>query len=335
MAAAKVWVNGSWVDICSVFYYIYVDGQFEDLYSRPFTFYDEAGTGYQFLCQAVPQPATVTLSNKTNNSIEYSIDMPDYTNVDVLEFYLDGVKTGEIAPPTGNPVIRSETGLNSSTQYDFYVVSINTAGSAQSNTVTETTLSDAPVLSVQSADHENETVTLEWTNVNADSYNLYRDGVIHVSGISGATLSYQDTGLTDGQSYDYYVVGVIGGVEGAQSNTITHQEFAAPGVPQNVLASYDSGGDVILVSYDPPISGGPVDRYELDIKLLGNLFDNVPDFANIANPEPINQGDGYEDEGGPKTIQEDNEYCFQIRAVGPGGTSAWSTEDCEYYPISA
>lgn len=70
----------------------------------------------------------------------------------------------------------------------------------------------------------NGMVTLSWSDVGADEYNLYRGlssgtETLYVSGI--AALSYADAGVVNGTTYFYKVSGVNGSGEGALSNEVS------------------------------------------------------------------------------------------------------------------
>jgi len=70
------------------------------------------------------------------------------------------------------------------------------------------------------------TVTLDWTATTADSYNIYRredDGAwgAPLVNVTSATLTYDDTTVTTGVKYDYYIAAVVGASDGGVSNTVT------------------------------------------------------------------------------------------------------------------
>lgn len=75
----------------------------------------------------------------------------------------------------------------------------------------------APVLSLSS--QANGSITVDWTNTGADTYRLYVDGALAQSGITGTMATA--SGLTNFQDYNITVRAVVGGVESADSNTVT------------------------------------------------------------------------------------------------------------------
>ncbi|SPD76240.1 hypothetical protein PITCH_A870003 [uncultured Desulfobacterium sp.] len=68
-------------------------------------------------------------------------------------------------------------------------------------------------------------VSLLWTHVGADSYNVYRKtngGVYELIANTTSTYStYLDAGVTIGTTYYYMVKSVCQGVEGGASNEVT------------------------------------------------------------------------------------------------------------------
>ena len=91
----------------------------------------------------------------------------------------------------------------------------------------------APVLSLTS--QANGSITVGWTNTGADTYRLYVGGALAQSGITGTMATA--SGLTNFQDYNITVRGVVGGIESADSNTVT---------------AYPSYGPVTIPSGGPP-----------------------------------------------------------------------------------
>ena len=88
----------------------------------------------------------------------------------------------------------------------------------------------------------NTQVTVSWTAVSgATSYNLYwstTSGVTKTTGtrITGVTIPYTQTGLTNGTTYYYIVTAANGGDESSASNQASATPAAAPAVPTFTLA---------------------------------------------------------------------------------------------------
>jgi len=127
---------------------------------------------------------------------------------------------------------RNETGLSSGQSYTYYVIATNSSGTRQSNTITVGPMPSAPVSGPGSFTLSNESpvwdtasppgpaVRLNWTSSSgATSYAVYRNGSLLSSGITGTTFR-NETGLSSGQSYTYYVIATNSSGT-RQSNTIT------------------------------------------------------------------------------------------------------------------
>lgn len=75
----------------------------------------------------------------------------------------------------------------------------------------------APVLTAGASG--DGTIAVSWTNTGADTYRLYVGGALAQPGLTGTTATA--TGLTNFQDYNITVRAVVGGVESADSNTVT------------------------------------------------------------------------------------------------------------------
>ncbi len=128
----------------------------------------------------------------------------------------------------------SDTAVSNGTSYAYYVTAVYsspTAESAASNTVNATPNATAPTN--LTATPGNTLVNLSWTAAtgrgeeaidakdtrNISGYKVYRNSVA-ITTVSATT--YQDTGLTNGSSYSYYVTTVYSNPAGesAASNTV-------------------------------------------------------------------------------------------------------------------
>jgi chitodextrinase len=133
----------------------------------------------------------------------------------------------------------SDTGVQPSTSYSYYVIARDAAGhsSPQSNTATvttpaapgDTTKPSQPAGLTASATSSSQ-VNLSWTgstdNVGVTGYDVYR-GAAKLTTVPGTT--YSDPGLQPSTSYGYYVVARdAAGNLSPQSNTATATTQAAP-----------------------------------------------------------------------------------------------------------
>jgi len=182
---------------------------------------------------ATPGDTTVSLSWSA---------VPGATGYDV---YRGGAKIASVAVTTYN-----DTGLTNSTTYSYYVVATGTApSSAPSTTVTATPAAAKPGAPTGlSGTAGDRTASLTWTAVSgASSYNIYRNSA--KIGTS-ATPSYNDTSLTNGATYTYYVTAIKSGVESAASSTVSLTPFVlTPAVPTGLVATV--GNTQVSISWAP------------------------------------------------------------------------------------
>ena len=87
------------------------------------------------------------------------------------------------------------------------------------------------------------------------AYRVFRDGVQVHETADGTTLSFTDSGLSNGTEYDYEVAAVNFAGEGAKSSVVSATPRTVPGVPTGVAVSpTDSGADVTWAA--PASDGG-------------------------------------------------------------------------------
>lgn len=95
----------------------------------------------------------------------------------------------------------------------------------------------APTLSASGTTQT--TTNLSWTTVSGATYNVYKDGTLIASGLTGTTL--QATGLTPGTSYNFTVKAVSSyGVEGGASNTAAVTTISPYTVTVNSFTTNDN-----------------------------------------------------------------------------------------------
>ncbi len=181
--------------------------------------------------EAPTAPSGLAASNITMTSVSLSWNAAtDNVGVTGYQVYQNG---SLLANTTGTSY--NVTGLNSGTNYSYYVIAEDAAGneSAQSNTVNITTLTDteAPTTptGLASSGIAQTSFTLSWNastdNVAVTGYNVYQDGTLLTN--TSAT-SFSVTGLSPATTYAYYVTaedaaGNISGVSGTLNVTTTDE----------------------------------------------------------------------------------------------------------------
>jgi len=131
-----------------------------------------------------------------------------------------------------------DSGLTNGITYAYTVKAVNASSTSPASATTSATpvapVTGAPTgLTGQAAD---TIANLNWTAVPGATYNVYRGGVLLVTGLSGTT--YSNTGLANGVSYTYFVTAVVATVESGQSATVTVTPFAiTPAAPTGLAAT--------------------------------------------------------------------------------------------------
>lgn len=138
--------------------------------------------------------------------------------------------------------------LSAATEYTYYVVTIPYYGgqAGTSNNVTVTTLASVPSLSLSGS---GTSADLSWTDSDSlTGFNLYRsvnsgDFSLYQT-FDASTFSYDDTGLTGGDTYEYYVVAFNGDIYSANSNTESYTPSSVSLGDFTITAG--------LVNFNPP-----------------------------------------------------------------------------------
>jgi chitodextrinase len=159
----------------------------------------------------------------------------DNVGVTGYRVYRGGSQIGSVS---GSTLSYSDSGLANGTTYSYTVKAVDAAGnlSAASNTATATPKATGDGSSPSApanltATAGDSTVGLKWSaatdNVGVTGYRVYRSGS-QIASVSGSTLGYSDSGLTDGTTYSYTVKAAdAAGNLSTASNTAT----ATPSAP--------------------------------------------------------------------------------------------------------
>ena len=141
----------------------------------------------------------------------------------------------------------------------------------------------------------NNSVTLSWTSSSDDlevsGYRVRRDGVV-VANLAASKLSYTESALIDGVSYDYSVVAVDGGGNTSTPATATVQlpDTTPPSAPSNVGAS-QTGDRQVTISWAAATDNGIVTAYR--IRRDGSLYASVGGSSTAFVDKGVTDGFGY------------------------------------------
>ncbi len=183
--------------------HVYVGTQFElDVYGL----FPDSGSPPD----AAPTDLSAAAVSPTQISLSWTNNASNATGVKILRS-TDGVNFTQVNTVARDATTFTDTGLTPSTTYNYEVVATNQYGDSDIEAVASArTPLPAPVLRV--ADVGPASITLAWTGVADDHYEVYRstDGVnfdLLADNLPPTQTSYQDDGLEAG-SYFYEVRGV-------------------------------------------------------------------------------------------------------------------------------
>ena len=214
--------------------------------------------------------------------------------------------------PNANKIYVGNSGSSTVSVIDGSFSSTSTAPSAPQNLVAKAGISQ---------------ISLSWTAPSSNGgsaitgYNIYRsmtsggEGTTPVGTVSGLTLTYTDTGLTNGQTYYYEITAVNSGIQSAPSNEASAMPIAAPYPPQNLQGF--SGNSQVSLSWSAPSnnSGSPITNYNVYRGLESGKESLL---AKIGNVTSYNDTDFSIGSGGP--------YFYKVTALNSAGESLPSNE---------
>ena len=186
--------------------------------------------GYKgFVSAVTPVPPILSLDASTNTTVTLSWTLNSNTCIPISSFniYQNGALVQTQPYPISSTIIY---GLNDCSSYSFYVTSLsNNIESIPSNIIIYNVEYPLPPIISGSYDPINiGNINLTWNNsLNCSSitaWNIYQAGVLTSisNNPSSPTLSYTFSGLTIGQTYNYYIVAVgSNGTMSSESNTIS------------------------------------------------------------------------------------------------------------------
>ena len=227
---------------------------------------------------------------------------------------------------TGIPVTSiTITNLTASTQYDFQVVAVNSAGSSTPSGVANATTTVAPPgtpAALTAGTMTQTTAALSWTAPSGGgavfTYTLQwrQTGTTswtQQTGISG--INQTVSGLTASTEYDFQVAAVNAGGSSSFTPTVNGSTAApAPGVPTTLIAGTPTSTSIAL-SWSAPASGGAAATYAIRMSPTGlNSWSTPSGGGSIAATHFT-----------VPSLTLNTAYDFEVSATNAGGTSAWSS----------
>jgi len=193
----------------------------------------------------------------------------------VYRSVLSGQET--VLNPVTGTTYQDQNLVNGITYY-YQVSAVNAVGEGQlSNEVVSTPAAVLGPPTSITATPSDSSILLSWTapantgGSAVSSYKIYRGTSLTtlLFLVSVTQTSYQDLGLTNGQSYFYKISSVNSVGEGAQSAAVNAIPFSIPSVPLSLTATGGNGG--VSLGWSAPFSNGgsPVLRYHIYWSLTG------------------------------------------------------------------
>ena len=139
-------------------------------------------------------------------------------------------------------------------------------------------------------------------------YNIYRNGTL-VAWVSGDVLYYNDTGVSNGNHYTYYITAVNSAGEGYKSASVSATPMTVPSAPLNLVA--EAGAGYVNLTWSAPTSDGGSAITEYRIYRNGTLIATVPAEQLWYNDTDVKGG---------------VTYTYYVTAVNSEGESEKSNE---------
>jgi hypothetical protein len=216
------------------------------------------------------------------------------------------------------------TGLTVSTEYDFQVYGVNSAGNGSPSSIangTTTIAAPGTPSGLVTGSVTQTTAPMSWTTPSSGgavaTYTLqYRvtgaTSWIQVTGLTSA--SYTITGLTASTSYDVQVAAVNAGGSSAFTVTTTALTLVSapslPGTPTAAAASASTNTTQSL-TWAAPTSGGTVATY--NVRYGAHPASSWTTLSGITGTSTTVAG-----------LAAGSSYDYQVEAVNAGGNSGWT-----------
>jgi hypothetical protein len=283
--------------------------------------------GYKGLVSAVtPVPPILSIDASTNTTLTLSWTLNSNNCIPISSFniYQNGVIVQTQPYQITSTIIY---GLNDCSSYSFYVTSLsNNIESIPSNIIIYNVEYPLPPIISGSYDPINiGNINLTWNDsLNCSSitaWNIYQDGVLTSisNNPSSPTLSYTFSGLTIGQTYNYYIVAVgSNGTISTASNTISitlpafYSTIGNPTILTNsqqtvLIFNYSSSSQSVTFNYN----------YNINLLMIGGGSGGGASY-NYQGSDDAGAGGG----GGGivnTTFNNSNSNIYNI-VVGTGGS---------------
>ncbi len=269
----------------------YFNGQLDDVRIYNLVV-DPAVVSSLALPPAAPTKLVVTPASGTELDLGWTDNATNETGYEVWRSISGGAWV-RVAQLAANTVSYMDVGLTQGTSYSYYVRAVDSAGSADSNTVNSSTPmppqtpSGAMVTSLTPYE-----VDLQWVDnsSNESGFKILRRvnnvNFAEIGSLPPNTTTYQDKSVQPGIAYEYHIQAY---------NIAGYSDFAGLGVTtptqyQAYLASYFTSQQLS----DPTITGDGADPDHDGISnLLEYAFGTDPTHADVSNLPTVSMQNGY------------------------------------------
>lgn len=219
-----------------------------------------------------------------------------------------------------------DTGLVNNQTYHYFISAVNSVGEGLRSNGVSATPTSAPTVPYAPQDVKAvsgiDYIALTWDPPDRDggspiiTYTLFRRTVSSSKYLLfdvGNVLAYNDTGLTNGQTYYYRISAVNSIGEGPRSNEVSVMAGNLPDTPLDL--SIESGDSYLKITWTPPKSdGGSPIRFFLIYK--GTAPDNLTYFQLIENELYFYDTD----------VTNGSTYYYKVSAITKVGEGPLSVE---------
>ena len=218
----------------------------------------------------------------TESTIDLSWSVPDDdggASIDGYEIYR-GASASELAPydTVGVVTTYQDTGVAPGETWHYEVAAFNEAGPGAHSTMASATVPvpppvDPPSAPTLFATRGSGSVRLTWTaptddgGASVSGYQVFR-GTVSGSLVQVATLgnvlTWNNTGLTNGQTYWFQVAAVNSAGPGDRSLEVSATPATTPSPPRSLKVTKPVGGGLLLTWLAPASNGGsPITAYRI------------------------------------------------------------------------
>ena len=277
--------------------------------SAPLSLHSQTGNEYAFIMWSVP-------------SYNGGLAITSYT---IYRSNTTGTGYVILSIVSASTYSYNDTGLTKGQTYYYMVSANNTIGEGTNSTEINAQIPTMPSAPQSVQTHPgNGFIFLTWSvptnngGSNVTSYNIYHtttSGSGYILLGTSTTLSYNDTGLTNGHTY-YYIVSAtnIAGT-GVNSTEVNDIPATVPSVPQSLQAQ--TGNAYISLLWTAPTStgGSAITGY--------NIYRSTTNDSNFVLVKSLGANSfSYTDNG----LTNGQEYYYVVTSTNKAGESAYSNE---------